>query len=245
MATLRSMPAIAANHLFVRLPPAVQAALRPQLRIVEVTRGQILVDDRQTVTQIGFPLTCMAHIDAPVGDGRYAHTGLLGRHHMIGTHVVHTQPFGARRVTVLIPGYMAVCDLALYRAQFKRSGALRDMLVWLQMHAHRRIGQLAACNATHNLQQRLARLLLQIHYIQDLTVLPIAQADLAHLLGVRREAITRALAEIEAAGIVALARSRIEILTFEGLTARSCDCHAELVYAGRYDYATLNPRRRA
>lgn len=239
------MSAISANQLFIRLPAPVQAALLPQLKIVEVARGQVLIDDQKPVTEIGFPLTCLVGIDAPMGDGRYAHTGILVRHHMLGTHVVHTQSFGPRRVTALVPGYVATCDIELYRDQFKRSVALRDTFIWLQMQAHRRVGQLAACNATHDLRQRLARLLLQIHYMQDITVLPVAQADLAHILSVRREAITRELAEVEAAGLVSLARNRIELLSLDGLIARSCPCHTELMYSGRYDYSTLNPRRRA
>ena len=239
------MWAISANQLFMRLPAAVQAALLPHLKIVETARGQALIDDQKPVTEIGFPLTCVASIDAPMGDGRYAHTGVLGRHHMVGTHVVHTQSFGPRRVTALTPGYIATCDVELYRDQFKRSGALRDTIIWLQMQAHRRVGQLAACNATHDLRQRLARLLLQIHYMQDIMVVCAAQADLAHVLAVRREAITRELAAVEAAGLVALARNRIELISLDGLVARSCPCHTELMYSGRYDYSTLNPRRRA
>jgi len=237
------MSAVSANQLFIRLPEPVQAALLPHLKIVEVARGEVLVDDLAPVTQVGFPLTCMARIDAPIGEGRYAHTGILGRHNAIGTHVVHVNPFPPRRVTVLIPGYLAVCDVALYREQFKRSAALRDTMAWLQMQAHRRVSQLAACNATHDLRQRLARLLLQIHYIQDITVLAVSQADLAHILGVRREAVTRELADVESAGLVTLARNRIELISLESLTARSCSCHAELMFSGRYDYSTLNPRR--
>jgi hypothetical protein len=64
-------------------------------------------------------------------------------------------------------------------------------------------------------------------------------------LGVRREAITRELAEVESAGLVTLARNRIELLTTEALAARSCSCHSEMMFSGRYDYSTLNPRRRA
>lgn len=239
------MSAVSANQLFIRLPEPVQAALLPHLKIVEVARGEVLVDDLAPVTQVGFPLTCMARIDAPIGEGRYAHTGILGRHNAIGTHVVHVNPFPPRRVTVLTPGYLAVCDVALYREQFKRSAALRDTMAWLQMQAHRRVSQLAACNATHSLRQRLARLLLQLHYLQDITVLAVAQADLAHILGVRREAITRELAEVESEGLVTLARNRIELLSTEALAARSCSCHSEMMFSGRYDYSTLNPRRRA
>jgi CRP-like cAMP-binding protein len=239
------MSAVYANQLFIRLPEKVQAALLPHLTIREVARGAVLVNDLAPVTHVSFPLTCMARIDAPIGEGRYAHTGILGRHNVIGTHVVHLKPSPPRRVTVLIPGDIATCDVRLYRDQFKRSAALRETMSWLQLQAHRRVSQLAACNATHDLRQRLARLLLQLHYIQDITVLGVAQADLAHILGVRREAVTRELAEVESAGLVSLARNRIEILSLEALTERSCSCHAELMFSGRYDYATLNPRQRA
>jgi hypothetical protein len=81
--------------------------------------------------------------------------------------------------------------------------------------------------------------------MQDITVVCAAQADLAHILAVRREAITRELAEVEAAGLVTLARNRIELVSLEGLASRSCPCHTELMFSGRYDYSTLNPRRRA
>ena len=84
-----------------------------------------------------------------------------------------------------------------------------------------------------------------MHYMQDITVLPVAQADLGQILGVRREAISRELAEVEAAGLVTLARNRIELVSIADLTVRSCSCHTELMFSGRYDYSTLNTRLRA
>lgn len=233
------MLSVSASPLFLNLPAEVRQALLPHLTLVEFKRGQVVVDELQPVTHISFPLSTLLMIEAPMGNGRYAFTGLLGRHNIVGTHKVHVQPFPDRRVTTLIGGLAASCPIEIYTELYRSNAALQAVMSWLQGQAHRRVAQLAACNATHNLTERLARLLLSLKHLQGLDELAISHFDLAHILGVRREAVSRELVLAAEQGALLLNRRRVQIVDETALGRRSCSCHEEMRFSGRYDYSAL------
>jgi CRP-like cAMP-binding protein len=233
------MLSVSANHLFLQLPSEVRAALLPHLKLEEFVRGQIVVDERFPVEKVSFPISTLLMSEAPMGNDRYAFTGLLGRHNIVGSHKFHAQPFPERKVTVIVGGLAATCPIEIFHKCHSDFESLRVVITWLQTQGHRRVAQLAACSTTHNLTERLARLLLSLKYLQGLDTIPVAHRDLAHILGVRREAISRELTLAEASGALQLQRRCIAITDENLLAARSCRCHEEMRFSGRYDYSAL------
>jgi CRP-like cAMP-binding protein len=86
--------------------------------------------------------------------------------------------------------------------------------------------QLAACNALHEVEQRLARWLLMSHELLGSTKLPITQDVLGQLLGTRRSSVTVAAGMLQKAGIVSCARGSITILDVGKLESAACGCYA-------------------
>ena len=72
--------------------------------------------------------------------------------------------------------------------------------------------QVAACNARHNLPERLARWLLMVRDRTDSDSLPMTQEFLSVMLGVRRSGVSVAASTLQAAGLVRVLRGHVLIL---------------------------------
>ena len=85
--------------------------------------------------------------------------------------------------------------------------------------------QSAACNALHELEQRLCRWLLMSQDRTASTVVRLTQQYLATMLGVQRTTVTHALRELAAQGLIRRGRGAVEILNRPGIEALVCECY--------------------
>ena len=88
------------------------------------------------------------------------------------------------------------------------------------------MAQTAVCNRHHTLDQQLCRwLLLSLDRLQG-TNLNMTQELISNMLGVRREGVTEAAMQLQAAGIIRYSRGKIAVLDRPGLERRTCECYA-------------------
>ena len=85
--------------------------------------------------------------------------------------------------------------------------------------------QAAACNARHNLPERLARWLLMTRDRVDTDHLPVTQEFLSIMLGVRRAGVSLGANTLQSGGLIRQSRGRITIIDQAGLKDASCDCY--------------------
>jgi DNA-binding GntR family transcriptional regulator len=86
----------------------------------------------------------------------------------------------------------------------------------------------AACNALHPVEARLARWLLHFRDRIDHDVLPLTQEELSEILGVRRTTVTLLMRNLRATGAIRSdRRGQIEI-DRSRLAAVACECHATM-----------------
>lgn len=88
--------------------------------------------------------------------------------------------------------------------------------------------QTAACNGMHDLDQRLARWLLQCCDLAGEQRVQISHEFLSQRLGVARPSMTLALRRLEHANGVATSRGEIVVLRRDVLETRCCECYAAL-----------------
>ena len=114
---------------------------------------------------------------------------------------------------------------AQFRAELRHSGAIRRAV---QIHSRALLAQfqhVAACNALHSVEARLARWLLHIHDRAHGDMLPLTQEALSELLGVRRTTVTQVVRKLRASGAIrSNRRSSIEI-DRPRLEAAACECY--------------------
>jgi len=87
------------------------------------------------------------------------------------------------------------------------------------------ISHTAACNAHHNLQERLARWLLMAHDRAESDALPLTQEFLSMMLAVRRPGVTVAARSLQATGAIDYRHGSITILDRARLEEASCECY--------------------
>jgi len=88
------------------------------------------------------------------------------------------------------------------------------------------VGQTAACNARHDIEQRCARWLLMSHdRVGGVDTFPLKHEYLAIMLGVRRTGVTVAAGALQDAGLIRYRRGIMRIVDRAGLESRACECY--------------------
>ena len=77
--------------------------------------------------------------------------------------------------------------------------------------------QVAACNAQHELEERLSRWRLQSRDLLKSDTLPLTQQFLSQMLGVQRSSVTMVARKLQEAGPIRYRRGHIQVLDVEGL----------------------------
>ena len=83
----------------------------------------------------------------------------------------------------------------------------------------------AACNALHSVEARLARWLLHIHDRVDGDFLPLTQEALSQLLGVRRTTVTLVVRKLRASGAIRSDRRGLIEIDRPRLEEATCECY--------------------
>jgi Mn-dependent DtxR family transcriptional regulator len=93
------------------------------------------------------------------------------------------------------------------------------------------------CNRHHSIDQQLCLWLLRNLDRMSTSVLVTTQEQIANVMGVRREGITKATAKLESAGLIERARGHITVLDRNGIEDRACECYSVV----RKEYERLFP----
>jgi CRP-like cAMP-binding protein len=111
------------------------------------------------------------------------------------------------------------------RQEMLRRPALLDRVHRFTQALHTQISHTAACNAHHNLQERLARWLLMAHDRAESDALPLTQEFISMMLAVRRPGVTVAARSLQGVGAIDYQRGRVVILDRVRLEEVSCECY--------------------
>lgn len=113
----------------------------------------------------------------------------------------------------------------LVRREFERHGVLADQLLRYTAALITEIGQNAACNRHHSIDQQLCRWILSFLDLVPSNELTVTQSLIADMLGIRREGVTGAIGKLEQVHLINRRRGHITVLDRVGLEARSCECY--------------------
>ena len=123
------------------------------------------------------------------------------------------------------PGVRCKSHAQPFLAAVNASQRVRGVLA---AHADAFTGQLlqsAACNAKHDVEQRLARWLLTMADRSGQTTLTFTHSAIAEMLGVQRPTVTLTARMLHTAGLVDYRRGTLTIVDREGLAELACECY--------------------
>lgn len=204
------------HPVFQALPRSIQSIAQARSRLMTIPAGQPLVD----TDFLSFVLAGVLGL-FPHGDRICVATVVAGAVHG-WDHAL--EPDADR------PTARALIDTTFCRvpADCVVDGLGRDWLNRLvARQSSRRLSGLAAeaaCNASHLVQERLAKWLVRLHCGANGAPLRLTQADFGAMLGVQRTSVNAAAGRLQSLGLVRFGRGRVQILDLAGLRAVSCGC---------------------
>jgi CRP-like cAMP-binding protein len=223
--TREDLLGMAANFLIRRLNPESRALLLERCQLVELRPRQILADSHSAQVGAYFVEEGAISGQAKVGDPKFGGFGLVGRAGMVGLQCVLGVPHGPFRAISLCAGRAYRIDSRDLTTLMREDPSLSDTLLRF-VHVQLVVaGQIAACNAFHSAEERLARWLLTAWYMTGSPELCFSQGTVAGLLGLRRPTVTTSLQWMKERRVLDLQRRKISILDLDELEGVSCRCH--------------------
>jgi len=213
------------NRLLAALPPADLNLLVPHFRMVPLERDAVLMRSGDPVERIYFPLSGLIAFIMDMPSGETVATAVVGNEGAAGILSALGPTHAPMTAAVRMAGTALQISPARFQAVLGRSSALRGAVQILTRALLAQFQHVAACNALHSVETRLASWLLQVHDRADGDVLPLTQETLAEMLGVRRTTVTQVISKLRASGAIrSNARSSIEIDRLR-LEAAACECY--------------------
>ncbi len=218
-------PSNVGNKLLAALPPADFHLLSPHLQNIAFEVDAALVQSGDELNQVYFPDSGAIAFMAEMPNGQTVATTLMGPEGAVGSLTVLGPSHSPVTAIARVAGTASQISVAKLQSAYRRSAAIRHVV-----HVHIRtqilqLQQVAACNALHPVEQRMARWLLELHdHVAD-DVLPVTQEALAHLLGVRRTTVTLAMSKLRAAGALKSDRRGLVEIDRAQLEHITCDCY--------------------
>jgi CRP-like cAMP-binding protein len=229
------------NHLLAALPHDEWARWQAALEPVELPLGKVLYESGRAMTHVYFPTTSIVSLLYVMADGASAEIAVVGNEGIVGIALFMGGESTPSRAVVQSAGLGFRMRGELLKDEFNRSGPVLHLLLRYTQALITQMAQTAVCNRHHSLDQQLCRwLLLSLDRLQE-PELQMTQELIANMLGVRREGVTEAAANLQRAGLIQYRRGHITVVDRQGLEQRTCECYAVV----RKEYERLLPARPA
>jgi CRP-like cAMP-binding protein len=214
------------NRLLGALPHEVYQRSLPNLERVELKLGEVIYESGERPSYMYLPLNCIISLLYTMENGASAEIGMVGNEGVVGIALFMGGETMPSRAVVQSAGSALRMPARSLQEEFRRGGAFQIALLRYTQALITQMSQTAVCNRLHSIDQQLCRWLLLSHDRLRSNVLVMTQELIANMLGVRREGVTVAAGQLQAAGLIRYARGRITIVDRAGLEARVCECYA-------------------
>ena len=214
------------NHLLAALPPAEYDRLAAHLELVPMPLGQMLYEPGSQLRHAYFPTTSIVSLHYVTESGASAETAGVGNEGVVGVSLFMGGDTTSSSAVVQTGGHAYRLERSILKNEFNRAGLLQRLLLRYTQALMTQMAQTAACNRHHSVQQQLCRwLLLTLDRLPSRELI-MTQELVASMLGVRRESVTDAAGNLQAAGYIRYRRGHLGVLDRAGLESRACECYA-------------------
>lgn len=205
------------NLVLAALDAADFALIQPHLEPVSLRYRQVLADHDTSIWYVYFFESGLASMVIASPDGELAETLMIGREGFSGIPVVLGAGRAPAKLFVQVPGGGCRIEAGRLVALIEASHSLHRALLRYVHAAFMQVAHTAMSNASHAVEQRLARWLLMAHDRVDGDEVAFTHDFLSMMLNVRRPTVTDTIHIIEGLGLVRAERRRITIRDRSGL----------------------------
>jgi CRP-like cAMP-binding protein len=213
------------NRLLASLPRAVFGTIKPHLKFVELSDGDVLVETGRPIRRVYFPHSGIIFLVVELSSGDMIETAIVGRDGVIGAASALDGRISLNRSIVQLGGVVSVIGVERLRALTEANKLIRSIIIRHEQVIFAQAQQSAACNASHTAEARMCRRLLRMRDLAGKRF-QVTQKFLGQMMGVQRSTVSLAANTLRQAGLIRYRRGNIEILDVEGLREASCECYA-------------------
>jgi CRP-like cAMP-binding protein len=213
------------NALLDAFPRETLSRLKPHLTVVDMMVGEDVYEPGERIEHVLFPTRGLISVVASMQDGAAGEILTTGREGMFSVAAMLGDERPSYRAMVQLPGHALRMKSTVFRQELEGDLAMRDVMLRYTVAVMSAIGQTAACNRLHVLEQRCARWLLAARDRADGDVFPMTHEFLAMMLGVRRAGVTIAAQALQSSGLITYNHGTMTIIDRDGLQQRACECY--------------------
>jgi CRP-like cAMP-binding protein len=214
------------NRLLAALPAADYTRILPSLTVVPLKLKDILHKPGEQIRDVYFPGGGFCSMLTVLEDGSMVEVATIGREGIVGvTAVLDGTPVTS---AAMVQGATDTCyrmKVDAFRREVDRHGAFHELMTHFAQALFGFVAQSTACNATHSVEQRLARWLLMAQDRMGSDEFPLTQEFVAMMLGASRPAVTLVAGTLQKAGLITYHRGHVTIVDRERLESASCECY--------------------
>lgn len=220
------------NRLLASLPDNEFSLVSAATERVSLELGQTLHRSGEVIEHVYLVESGFISAMAVLSDGLPLEVGLIGSEGAAGAPVLLGAKTSYCETMCQTGGEAMRLSADKFVSLAETCPVLRsETLKYLQIF-HAQVIQTAACNAHHDLSQRLARWLLSAQDRSGVPELSLTQDLISIMLGVRRSTVSVAAATLQRAGIIRYQHGRITIVNRVGLENAACECYEAI--SGEY-----------
>ena len=213
------------NQLLASLPDAAFDLIGPYLQSVELVHETVLVQAGDALTHVYFPNSGVISLVVSLAGGEMVEVAMIGRNSIMGAFAALEDRISLTQAIVQLPGTASMLEVERFRKVAERNTAFRDLVIRHEQFLFAQAQQSAACNASHGVEARLARYLLQMRDLSGCDTLLLTQELSAQMIGARRNSVSLVANTLQHAGIIRYSRGHIEILDLARLRHAACECY--------------------
>jgi CRP-like cAMP-binding protein len=211
------------NQILSRVSRVDLEDLGRKMRVVDLTRGQVLAETRQRVPYVYFPHGGILSEVVELENGWAIETGMIGRDGVFGAAQAIDGRLSLNKVMVQVPGQASVVDAAHLKAVTQSSPEFLALVIKYETFFLAQVQQTTACNALHTVEQRMCKWLVRMHDLVGCE-LPLTQEFMAQMMGVRRTSVSTVAMKMQNEGLISYRRGRVRIESIDLVQRRSCEC---------------------
>lgn len=216
---------VAVNHLLAAIPNDVRARVAPFMEEIELTSRLELCSAGSPIAAVVFPIDAVTSTLMEMAEGDSVEVGLSGVEGLVGLDLLYGLRDSLTTVIVQVPGRGVRLDADTFRRELLQDSAARGVMLRYARGFLGMVAQTAACNASHAIEERLARWLLMVHDRVQRNHFPLTHEFISLMLGVRRASVTQAASMLRSAGAIDYQRGDINVLDRAALEGCACSCY--------------------